>query len=110
MTNSLLQNPAPATDAARRPLTLAFENLLAATLEESAPRQPKDIGQIRDGLFMAAQAVIETEFRDPAFIVERLARELAVSENTFKQMGTAPAARSDAAASPKLRTSRRRSP
>lgn len=94
MTNSLLQCPIPAAGAGRRSLTLAFENLLAATLAESAPRRPKDIGQLRDGLFMAAQAVIETEFRDPGFSVERLARELTVSHgtllSTFKQMGTAP--------------------
>lgn len=94
MTNSLLQSPTPATDTGRRSLTLAFENLLAATLDESAPRRPNDIGQLRDGLFMAAQAIIETEFRDPGLSVERLARELAVSQttlrDTFKQMGTAP--------------------
>lgn len=94
MTNSLLQAPPPPTVAARRHLTLSFENLLAATLEESAPRRSKDIGQLRDGLFMAAQATIETEFRDPAFTVERLARELAVSQSTlrdtFRQMGASP--------------------
>lgn len=94
MTNTLLQSPAPATKTGRRTLTLAFESLLAATLDESAPRKPKDIGQLRDGLFMAAQATIETEFRDPALTVERLARELTVSQTTlrttFKQMGTSP--------------------
>lgn len=94
MTNTLLQAPPPATEAGRRHLTLSFENFLAAALEENAPRRPRDIGQLRDGLFMAAQAAIETGFRDPAFSVERLARELAVSEttlrDTFKRMGTAP--------------------
>lgn len=94
MTNTLLDSPPPSSVAARRHLTLSFENLLAATLEETAPRRPNDIGQLRDGLFMAAQAAIETEFRDPAFNVERLARELAVSQttlrDTFKQMGASP--------------------
>ncbi|MBF4616368.1 helix-turn-helix domain-containing protein [Curtobacterium sp. VKM Ac-1376] len=94
MTNTLLQASPPATGAGRRHLALSFENFLAAALEENAPRRPKDIGQLRDGLFMAAQAAIETGFRDPAFSVERLARELTVSEttlrDTFKRMGTAP--------------------
>ncbi|WP_420367203.1 helix-turn-helix domain-containing protein [Curtobacterium sp. L1-20] len=92
MTNSLLQSPPPSTEAGQRHLSLAFENILAAALDETAPRRPRDIGQRRDGLFMAAHSVIETRFRDPAFTVSRLAQELAVSErtlrDTFHRMGT----------------------
>lgn len=94
MTNGLLQSPHPTTVTSQRHLALAFENLLASVLEESTPRTPKATGGHRDGLFMAAQATIETFFRDPAFTVGRLARDLSVSErtlrDTFHRMGTAP--------------------
>jgi len=94
MTNSLVQASPPSTEVGQRHLSLAFENMLAAVLEENAPRRPRDVGQRRDGLFMAAHSVIETRFRDPAFTVSQLAYELSASErtlrDTFQRMGTAP--------------------
>lgn len=92
MTNALLKAPAPANNRTRRHLALSLENLLAGVLDESG-RRTADMTH-RDGLFMAALSVIETHFRDPAFAVPRLARELSVSvrtlHNTFHSMGSTP--------------------
>lgn len=93
MTNALLQAPRPATQAAHRHLALAFENALAAVVDESGHRQHGS-AQHRDGLFMAAVSAIEARFRDPGFTVERLAKDLSCSVRTlhdvFRSMGTTP--------------------
>ena len=93
MTNALLRSPAPATETTRRHLSLAFENLLAGVLEERGSLDP-GASPHREGLFMAALAAIESRFRDPAFTVAGLAKELSVSvralHDTFNDMGSTP--------------------
>lgn len=93
MTNSLLRAPAPASETARRYLALSFENMVAGVLEERGARDSRT-AQHRDGLFMAALAAIETGFRDPAFTVAGLAKEMSVSIRTlhdvFSGMGSTP--------------------
>ena len=94
MTNALLGPQRPMRAGAQHHLALAFENLLAGVLEEVGLRQQAATGQHRDGLFMAAIASIETHFRDPAFTLARLARDLSVSVRTlheaFRAMGSTP--------------------
>jgi AraC-like DNA-binding protein len=93
VTNTLLQAPPPATELARHHLASSLENILVAVVEESGHRQ-HGAPHHRDGLFMAALTVIGTRFRDPAFNVARLARELSISErplhHAFHSMGTTP--------------------
>lgn len=92
MTSALLTSPTPSNDTIRHHLALSFENLLIAALDEAGEHQHD--GPHRDGLFMAAIAEIEAHFRDPAFTVTRLAREVSVSPRTlhdiFRSMGSTP--------------------
>lgn len=93
MTNTMLQLQPLMNETAQHHLGLSLENVLTAVVEESGHRQ-HGAPHHRDGLFMAAQTAITTHFRDPAFSVARLARELSVSERTvqaaFTTMGTTP--------------------
>ena len=93
MTNALLKAPAPHSETTRRHLALSFENLLAGVLEERGATSSETASH-RDGLFMAALAAIEADFRDPALTVPDLAKELCVSVRTlhdvFSSMGTTP--------------------
>jgi AraC-like DNA-binding protein len=93
LTNALLQAPPPATELARHHLASSLENILVAVVEESGHRQ-HGTSHHREGLFMTALTVIGAHFRNPAFSVTRLARELSVSERTvhaaFTGMGTTP--------------------
>lgn len=94
MTNTLLSVPAPTSPTARRHLAASFENLLAGVLDEAGADRRQDASHHREGTFMAALSVIETRFRDPAFTVARLAKELSVSQRTlyevFEDMGSTP--------------------
>lgn len=95
MTNALLETPSlPRTRAGRHHLALAFEHVLAGVLEDSNPLDTQDAAAHRDSAFTAALASIETHFRDPAFTVARLAKDLGVSprtlHNTFASLGTTP--------------------
>jgi AraC-like DNA-binding protein len=94
LTNSVLNSPAPATEAARGHLGIAVEHLVAGALDEEHAGGGVDDAMHRDGLFMAAQLAIETHFRDPGLTVGRLARELSVSVRTvheaFSRFGTTP--------------------
>ena len=93
MTNSVLDGP-PKSESARQHLGIALEHLIAAALEEAGSDEIGGDSRHRDGLFMAAQRVIESNFRDPAFSVPRLAKELHVSvrtlHDTFSEFGTTP--------------------
>jgi AraC-like DNA-binding protein len=93
MTNALVNAPAPTSETARRHLALSFENLFAAALEQGTGRH-HEMAQHRDGLFMASVVTIEGQFRDPAFTVVRLAKEMSVSlrtlQDAFRRMGTTP--------------------
>lgn len=93
MTNALIRSPAPTNGAARRHLALSFENLLAAALDEAGTEQDR-MNAHRDGVFTAALGALEAHFRDPAFDVTRMARELSISpralHDTFRTMGTTP--------------------
>lgn len=72
---------------------MALEHLVAASLEEAREEIGHDSSH-HDGLFMAAQVAIETNFRNPTFDVVSLARELSVSVRTvrraFGRLGTTP--------------------
>lgn len=93
MTNSMLNTPAPSTASAQRHLGIALEHLIAGALEEAGSELGQD-SRHRDGVFMAAQLAIEAHFRDPAFDVSQLAREVSVSartlHGTFARLGTTP--------------------
>jgi AraC-like DNA-binding protein len=93
MTNTMLQLQPLMNETAQHHLGLSLENVLTAVVEESGHRH-HSAPHHRDGLFMAAQTAIGIHFRDPAFSVTRLARELSVSERTlhaaFSSMGTTP--------------------
>jgi len=92
MTNALIRQPAPTNETMRRHLALSFENLLLGVLDEAG--QQRHDARHRDGLFMAALASIEAHFRDPAFTVARLAKDVLVSvrslHDTFHSMGSTP--------------------
>ncbi|GGL36969.1 helix-turn-helix transcriptional regulator [Phycicoccus endophyticus] len=94
MTNAMSGSAAPRTESGRRHLGLSLEHLLAAVLDEADSCGSVGDSRHRDGLFMAAQAAIESYYQDPAFSVTRLARELAVSvrtvHETFRRLGTTP--------------------
>jgi AraC-like DNA-binding protein len=94
MTNSVLNTAPPATQSAQRHLGISLEHLVAGALDEARADDTRFDARHRDGLFMAAQLAIETHFRDPAFTVARLARELSVSvrtaHDTFSRFGTTP--------------------
>lgn len=94
MTNSVLNGAPPKTESARRHVGIALENLVAGSLDEAGSDELGSDSRHRDGLFMAAYVAIETRFRDPAFGVPELAKELSVSvrtvHDTFSQFGTTP--------------------
>lgn len=94
MTNTVLNNPAPSTESARRHLGIALEHLVAGALDEAGSDELGTDSRHRDGLFMAAQVAIESHFREAGFDVTELARELSVSvrtvHNTFTRFGTTP--------------------
>lgn len=94
MTNALVDAPdTPSSHGVNRHLALAFENLLSGVLEEAGP-DVRHTAEHRDGLFMTALASIEVHFRDPAFSVTRLAKDVATSprtlHNAFARLGTTP--------------------
>lgn len=93
MTNALIGVPEPRSGAAQRRLALSFEHLLAAALHEAGSEQDR-MAEHRDGLFMAALEALEAHFRDPAFDVARLAKEISTSVRhvhaVFRTMGTTP--------------------
>lgn len=93
MTNGILNSP-PATARAQRHLGVALEHLIAASLDEAGSDEIGHDTRHHDGLFMAAQIAIESHFRNPAFDVVALARELSVSvrtiHRTFERLGTTP--------------------
>lgn len=93
MTNALIGVPNPRTGEAQRRLALSFEYLLAAALHEAGSERDR-MAEHRDGLFMAALGALEAHFRDPAFNVSRLAREISTSvrhlHTVFRTMGTTP--------------------
>lgn len=93
MTNALIGVPDPRTGAAQRRLALSFEHLLAAALHEAGSEQDR-MAEHRDGLFMAALGALEAHFRDPAFNVARMAKEISTSVRhvhaVFQTMGTTP--------------------
>lgn len=95
MTNAILDTHiAPTTSTARRHLALSFEHLLASVLDDINPLETQDAASHRDNTFTAALASIEAHFRDPAFSVTRLAKDLSVSlrtlHTTFASLGTTP--------------------
>ena len=94
MTNSVLNASPPSTERAQRHLGLSLEHLIVGALEEAGADDHGKDSRHRDGLFMAAQLVIEAQFRDPAFAVSTLAKELCVSvrtlHDTFSRFGTTP--------------------
>lgn len=94
MTNSVLNSTPPSTESGRRHLGIALEHLVAGALDEAGSHELGRDSRHRDSLFMAAQLAIEANFRDPAFSVPRLAKELSVSIRTvheaFSQFGTTP--------------------
>ncbi len=93
MTNGLIGVPDPRTAQAQRRLALSFEYLLAAALHEAGTEHDR-MAEHRDGLFMAALGAVESHFRDPAFDVTRMAREISASvrhlHTVFRTMGTTP--------------------
>lgn len=93
LTKSMLSAPPPSTEIARAHVATAFESLLLGALEDANPRA-RELAPHRESLFMGALASLEAHFRDPAFSVARLAKDLAVSERTlhgaFNAMGTTP--------------------
>jgi len=93
MTNALLNAEPAARPSSQDHVGAAVEHLVIAALEES-PRPGDPFVMHRDGLFTAAQNVIETRFRDPAFSARELSRELATSTShvyaVFAAMGTTP--------------------
>lgn len=94
MTNSVIDAPPPTTETARRHLGISLEHLVAGALDEAGSDELGGDSRHHDGLFMAAQLAIESRFRDPAFDVSRLSRELSVSvrtiHDTFSRLGTTP--------------------
>ncbi|MFJ2367813.1 helix-turn-helix domain-containing protein [Microbacterium sp. NPDC087665] len=94
MTNSILNTSPPATESARTHLGISLEHLVAGALDEAGASAARSSSLHRDGLFMSAQLVIETHFRDAGFDVARLTKELAVSVRTvhsaFSDFGTTP--------------------
>ncbi|WP_431030818.1 helix-turn-helix domain-containing protein [Plantibacter sp. RU18] len=94
MTHSVLDSPAPRSDSARWHLGISLEHLVSGALDEAGSDEVGADSRHQDGLFMAAQLAVETHFRDPAFSVTRLARELSVSvrtiHGTFSRLGTTP--------------------
>ncbi len=94
MTNSVLNEALPTTESGRRHLGISLEHLVAGALEEAGSDDRGGDSRHQDGLFMAAQLAIESGFRDAAFSVARLAKELSVSvrgvHGTFSRFGTTP--------------------
>ena len=72
----------------------ALEHLIAGALQETGTRPTESDSLHRDDLFTTGQAVIEAHFRDPAFDVNRLARELSSTPRhvyaAFSSFGTTP--------------------
>ncbi|VXC30066.1 conserved hypothetical protein [Microbacterium sp. 8M] len=72
----------------------ALEHLIAGALQEAGTLRNSADALHRDDLFTAAQTVIETHFRDPAFDVNQLARELSSTvrhvHRAFRTFGTTP--------------------
>lgn len=94
MTNAILNAGVPDTAAAQAHFGIALEHLVAGALEETGTLPDDAHAMHRDGLFTTAQLVIESHFRDPAFDVARLARELVASpsrvHSAFSAFGTTP--------------------
>ncbi|MCS5524672.1 helix-turn-helix domain-containing protein [Curtobacterium flaccumfaciens pv. oortii] len=92
MTNAFLSTPAPTSSIVQHHLALAFENVLIAALDEAG--KYRHAGAHRDGVFTAAVAAIERNFRDPGFTVARLSGELSLSPrtlfDTFRSIGSTP--------------------
>ncbi|WP_146116833.1 hypothetical protein [Microbacterium sp. MYb64] len=92
LTNATLRHPeaAPASTHVGH----ALEHLIAGALEEAGTLSGTADAVHRDDLFTAAQGVIESRFRDPAFDVNRLARELSSTARhvhaAFRTFGTTP--------------------
>lgn len=94
MTNSTLNAGSPTKVAAQSHFGMALEHLVAGALDETGTLPDETEAMHRDGLFTSAQLVIESHFRDPAFDVVRLARELLTSTRrvhaVFSAFGTTP--------------------
>jgi AraC-like DNA-binding protein len=94
MTHAVLEAPAPRTESARRHLGMSMEHLISAALDEAGSDEITADSRHRDGVYMAAQLSIDTNFRDPAFTVSRLATDLSLSlravHDTFSRLGTTP--------------------
>lgn len=93
MSNAVIGSPRARTGEAQRHLALSFEHLLANALHEVGTERNR-MAEHRDGLFMAALGAVETHFRDPAFDVTRMAKEISTSvrhlHTVFQSMGTTP--------------------
>lgn len=94
LTNSTLNAGSPTRTAAQSHFGMALEHLVAGALSERGTLPDETEAMHRDGLFTSAQLVIESHFRDPAFDVARLARELHTSarrvHTIFSALGTTP--------------------
>lgn len=95
MTNSVLNAPkAPSSRNALAHLGSAVEHLVVAALDETGAAQTELDAIHRDRLYSAAQAVIESRFRDPGFNAAALAKALSVSSRSvyaaFSSFGTTP--------------------
>jgi AraC-like DNA-binding protein len=94
MTNSVLNEDLPTTESGRRHMALSLEHLIAGALDEADSDELGGDSRHHDGLFMTAQLAIESGFRDAAFSVAHLAKELSVSvravHGTFSRFGTTP--------------------
>lgn len=94
LTNFVLNEGLPASESARRHVGMALENLIASALHDAAVSASDRDSHLREGPFAAARLAIESRFRDPAFTVTQLAKDLSVSVRTvhdsFNRIGTTP--------------------
>ncbi|MBF4549475.1 helix-turn-helix transcriptional regulator [Pseudoclavibacter sp. VKM Ac-2888] len=93
MTNAMLNAPLSGNSMTHSHLGLAIEHLVASVLSETDAHRIDNAAH-RDGLFGAAQLVIDANFRDPDFTVDRLIKDLGVSARgvhvAFADLGTTP--------------------
>jgi AraC-like DNA-binding protein len=92
LTNARLTQPDAGPASAH--IGHALEHLIAGALQEAGTLHNSADALHGDDLFTAAQSVIEANFRDPAFDVNRLARELSSTirhlHAAFRTFGTTP--------------------
>ncbi|MFB2597428.1 helix-turn-helix domain-containing protein [Herbiconiux sp. P17] len=91
--NAAFGGKGTASKGPSRHVRIAMEHLVAAALAEP-PKAGHPDPVHRDSLFLVAQTTIRERFRDPAFSVEALGRDLAVSPSSlyraYASMGFTP--------------------